>query len=428
MKRNDAAASVPGHVGAKAWFVVAMAACTQAINQIDKAVVGLAAEPIMRELSLSPAEYGLVAGSLFALFAVGGIAIGFLAAPRFTPRAILIVLLLLWSLAQLPIVFAASLSVLIACRVILGAAEGGGTATCVNVCHEWFPDDRRELPSALIIVGGTVGTLLAAPSLTYVIAVYGWRYAFLACSLAGIVILCGWMLFRRDGPYAVAAVQASAGAPEAMPLRRLFRERTIVGITLVGFCAFWVVGFNVAWLAPYVRDQLGFSPMQSGWILSLIYFGQSVVVLAVAGLSQWLLTLSFSSRAARGHVMAGCLLGSAACFVAMAVAADASMRLVLVTLATGLVGGVFPLSSAMISEVAPPANRYGLMTIILALITLSALVSPPITGAMIDFGRVHGWRPALLLIAGVAAAGAVLALWLLHPAQTIRALADAARA
>ena len=32
--------------GLQAWFVVALAACTQAVSQVEQAVVGLAAEPI----------------------------------------------------------------------------------------------------------------------------------------------------------------------------------------------------------------------------------------------------------------------------------------------------------------------------------------------------------------------------------------------
>jgi len=44
-----------------------------AINFADKAVLGLAAVPIIKELHLSPAQYGLVSGSLFWLFALSSV-------------------------------------------------------------------------------------------------------------------------------------------------------------------------------------------------------------------------------------------------------------------------------------------------------------------------------------------------------------------
>lgn len=406
-----------------AWYVVLLAALTQAINQIDKAVLSFAAEPIMAELDLTPAEYGVVAGALYMLFAVGGLVIAFFAAPRFTPRNILIALLAVWSLTQLPIVFAASLAVLVVCRVILGAAEGGGIATCMNVTHEWFSDRRRELPSALIQVGGTVGTLLAAPALTYVIAFHGWRSAFLACGMFGALIMFGWLLVRGSGPHAATVQSEPISRKSLGRLLRIMADPTILGLILVGFCSYWSVGFMVAWLAPYVRIQAGFTLEESGWILSLVYLGQSLILLGIAFVSRRLLAAGHSSRIARAFVMAAIMAGGAACYVALGFVSDPMARLVLMTLAVTLPGGVFPLIASTISEVAPPEERYRLMTIVMALVTLSALVSPGIAGAMIDLDSPNGWQGALSLIAAVVAVGAVVAVTMLHPARTLERFA-----
>lgn len=117
--------------------------------------------------------------------------------------------------------------------------------------------------------------------------------------------------------------------------------------------------------------------------------------------------------------MVACLLGSAACFIAMALVTNGAARLVLVTLATSLAGSIFALSSAMITEVVPGAERYRLMTITFALVTLSALVSPGLAGASIELGATHGWRFALLQIAAVGVIGGLIGLRTLHPAATI---------
>jgi MFS family permease len=319
----------------------------------------------------------------------------------------------------LPIVLATSLSVLVGCRMLLGAAGGAGTATSMNVCHEWFPDNRRALPGALMIMGGTIGSMLGAPALTYIIFEWGWRYAFLVCSVLGLLVMGGWLLVSRNGPWSAHHSPGQAERGSAAVLRRLLRDQTIIGNVVVGLCAYWIVGFMVAWLAPYVRDQGGLSPMSSGWVLSLIFLGQSVIVVAVAALSQRLLAAGHSSRFARSYALVGCLLGSAACFVGMAFIADATTRMFLVMLATALAAAVFPLSAAMITEVAPGTERYRLMTIIFAILTLSGLVSPGATGVLVELGATHGWRPALLLTAAVGLFGGLLGLRLLHPATTI---------
>src|SRR5262245_17299732 len=47
----------------KAWTVVTLLFFYSVINFFDKLVLGLAAVPIMKELGLTPAQYGLVASS-----------------------------------------------------------------------------------------------------------------------------------------------------------------------------------------------------------------------------------------------------------------------------------------------------------------------------------------------------------------------------
>ena len=409
--------SSPGRDTLQPWLVVLLAAATQGINQIDKAVIGLAAEPIMRDLSLSTEEYGFAAGAIYALFAVGGISIGLLAA-RFRPRSILIALLLLWSLSQFPIVLAASFPVLVACRVVLGVAEGGGTATCLNICHEWFPETRRAIPGAVVMIGGTVGIMLTAPALTYVISAYGWRAAFLACGLLGLAFTLIWLTVRRDGGFSAPPMVQEVQVVSVSLLGRLLVDRTILGIILVGLSAYWIVGFMIAWLAPYVRDQAGYSMISSGWVLSGVYLAQSLVVVAVAATSQRLLAVGHSSRVALAHVIATAMLGSAACFLGLAFVTTPTIRLVLITMGTALPGSVFSLCAAMISEVVPPRERNRVITIVLALMTVSALVSPGIAGRMIVLGQENGWFSALLLIAVVGACGAVVAALMLMPALT----------
>ena len=48
------------------------------INFADKAVIGLAAQPIMKDLGLTPSQFGLVGSSFFFLYAVSGVVTGFI--------------------------------------------------------------------------------------------------------------------------------------------------------------------------------------------------------------------------------------------------------------------------------------------------------------------------------------------------------------
>ena len=47
------------------------------INFADKAVLGLAAQPLMAELKLSPEQFGLIGSAFFLLFPVSAVLVGF---------------------------------------------------------------------------------------------------------------------------------------------------------------------------------------------------------------------------------------------------------------------------------------------------------------------------------------------------------------
>src|SRR5689334_18399719 len=87
----------------RAWVVVALLFIFMVINFADKAVIGIAAVPIMRELNLGPRQFGLVGSSFFLLFALSSIAAGFLP-NRVQTRWLLLAMGVIWALTQFPMI------------------------------------------------------------------------------------------------------------------------------------------------------------------------------------------------------------------------------------------------------------------------------------------------------------------------------------
>src|SRR6476619_4931048 len=104
----------------RAWIVVAPLFTFMLINFADKAVIGIAAVPIMQELQLSPRQFGLIGSSFYLLFAVSAIVTGFIV-NRVQTRWALLTMGLVWALTQFPMLGAVGLATLVACRVALGA-------------------------------------------------------------------------------------------------------------------------------------------------------------------------------------------------------------------------------------------------------------------------------------------------------------------
>lgn len=106
---------------------------------------------------------------------------------------------------------------LVTSRVLLGAAEGPAFPVAQQTTQSWFPNHRRNLPGALIVLGITLGVLVAAPELTWVIHHHGWRSAVTVVALAGAAWALLWIPLGGEGPYAATPDNdflASAGSGE----------------------------------------------------------------------------------------------------------------------------------------------------------------------------------------------------------------------
>ena len=259
----------------------------QTLNFFDKLVFGLSAVPMMKELSLSPKEFGLIGSSFFLLFSLSGMAVGLFVIGRFPTKWILLILAAVWSATQIPIFFTSSVAVLIGCRIILGAGEGPGLPTAFHACYNWFAAEKRSVPSAVVLQGISVGLLVGGPFLTYIIVNYGWRTGFLVCGLLGLAWMLAWALIGGEGPYAAANVSHDASqAAATVPARMLWCDPTVIGVIIMSTMSYWIVGMSATWLPPYLQLGLGYKPTDVGWIIFGIYLFQSPLLLGGSWITQ----------------------------------------------------------------------------------------------------------------------------------------------
>src|SRR6516164_8893824 len=136
----------------EAWLLVGLLFLFMLINFADKAVIGIAAVPIMRDLQLSPRQFGLIGSSFFLLFSVSAIVTGFIV-NRVQTRWALLAMGLVWALTQFPMLGTVGFATLVACRVALGAGEGPAYPVALHSAYKWFPNELRTLPTAIVAQG-----------------------------------------------------------------------------------------------------------------------------------------------------------------------------------------------------------------------------------------------------------------------------------
>lgn len=426
----------PGSDRRRAWLIAALIVTFMLVNYADKAVLGLAAVPIMDELGIGNSTYGLISSSFALLFSLSGLIVGFVSA-KVSSRVLLFAMAALWAVAQLPVLFVASVPALIAGRMLLGAAEGPAASMSMHALYKWFPEDRRGLPSALQISGAALGMLIAAPVLTWLITGFGWRSAFAALAAASLAWSVVWWRTGHDGPYGEHArgARPPAGTAPAhpvgqrLPYRRLLLNGTVLGSIAGAFGASWAMALSHAWLPVYLRTQLDMPPGAAAMLISVVSAFSLALLLSVPPLLDLLHRRGVSRRWASGFPQ-----GVAVTVAALAMAAfpfaDGGTRLALLTLAFGGHAITFPLHYMTASAVVPPLQRGAVFGIVAATGTLPALIAPYLTGRLLDSASSQsaGYTRSFLLSAAVMAVCGLVALVAIRPEHDARRLAAAAPA
>ena len=251
----------------RAWIVVGMMFFFMLINFADKAVIGLAALPIMTELKLTNTEFGKIGSAFFLLFSISAVLVGFLV-NRVKTKWVLAVSALIWALTQLPMIGTVSLSMLVASR-ILGAGEGPAYPVALHAVYKWFENGRRTLPTSFVSIGAAVGTGVAAPALTWIIINYSWHAAFAALALVGFIWVAVWSFVGEEGPLSEPEAVAGGAGLGRIPYARLLTCRSAIGVLIAGFCAYWALTLAIVWLPAYLVKGAGFTPGAASWIVAL---------------------------------------------------------------------------------------------------------------------------------------------------------------
>ncbi|MFG2591393.1 MFS transporter [Streptomyces sp. NPDC048438] len=424
----------PSSTRRRAWIVTALLVVFMMINFADKSVLGLAAEEIRQDLGLSASAFGVASSAFFLLFSISGAAVGLLA-DRIKPKWLILAMAVLWSVSQAPMAVGGGLAVLITSRVLLGAAEGPAFPVAQQATLSWFPNHRRNLPGALIVLGITLGVLVAAPVLTWVIQHHGWRSAVAAVAVAGVVWALLWIPFGGEGPHAAAdaghgrdekavAEAAPGSVQHKMPYRRILATRTWIGATAAYFGTYWVIAFSLVWLPSYLQDALGYTSAGSTRVVMLVWGLGGVVVLGQAGLTGWLLRRGTASRWARGGVGGVLLLIGAVSCLTLPLAPAGAVTAILLVAGFGLAGAMSSVAVTTVTELAPADRRGGALGIMNAVVTTAGLIAPTLIGRLVDTHGTEGYRYAVLITGAVLLLSGAAALTLIDPDRDARRLSS----
>lgn len=405
------------------------------VNYADKAVLGIIAQPLMRELGMTSSQVGLVGSLFFVTFTVGG----FFAGPLnkyLTLRWALLALGLTWSVVMLPLVVSASFAMLVITRMLLGLAEGPSSALMHTAAYSWHPPAKRGLPGAFLTGSASVAKIALAPVLTFITVQWGWRAAIISLSVLGVLWMASWLTGWTEGPYTSKAVKKTetatatqaADTEPSVPWSKILLTRTFISCAFLVAVVYALTTVVLTWLPSYFEVGLGYSALEAGSMFALPSIVGLFLMITSGSVTDRLKGKGYTSRVVRIIVPASGVLLCGGILVFLPSISTPIVAVAVVSIGYGFGAIAFPLLNAAISELCPPQQTAGTMGVFLALMAVGGLVAPYGTGVIVDNAATaaEGYATAFQIIGVLGAIAAVLVLIFANPERDRKLIRSAA--
>ncbi len=169
-------------------YVLSVLFVVQVFNMADRQILAIVMDDIAQTFDVSDTAMGFLSGFAFAVFyTVAGLPIARLA-DRGVRRSILSLGILAWSAMTAASGLAQSFAQLAIARIGVGVGEATATPCTHSLVSDYFPEERRGRALALLAMGASVGAAAGSLGAGVLQDLYGWRAAFLALGVPGLVL------------------------------------------------------------------------------------------------------------------------------------------------------------------------------------------------------------------------------------------------
>jgi MFS family permease len=207
---------------ARSTYVIVMFMLVSMFCIADRYCLSIMLEPIRKELGASDTTMGLLSGASYSLvFVIAGIPLARVADTG-NRRNLLAAALAVWSIFTALSGAVANVVQLFIVRAGLAAAESPVQPAIMSTIGDMFSSGRRGLATAFVMIGGALGILVGSVVAGAVTELYGWRWAFVALGLPGILFAVVFWLTVPE-PARQGAAETVAADPETVTIWRTIR-------------------------------------------------------------------------------------------------------------------------------------------------------------------------------------------------------------
>ncbi len=403
IQSSGASTETSSRATAYGWVVFALAFGLLISDYMARQVLNAVFPLLKAQWALSDAQLGWLSGVVALMVGLLTFPLSLLA-DRWGRVRSLTLMAVLWSIATLLCAAAANYQQMLVGRVLVGVGEAAYGSVGIALVISVFPSRMRATLSAAFMAGGLFGQVLGVAIGGQIAATHGWRSAFMAIGLAGLILAVLFPLVVKERR--IAKLSAPDGAKQELadrpPLKSLFASRSVTLAYIASGLQLFSAGALPAWLPTYLGRYHAMSVAEAGRISALLFLacGAGMILCGMA-----------SDRVAQGRADRKISLAIAYCLGAALALSSAMLcspglaQLVLLAIAMFLVAGTTGPAGAMVANLTPVAiHGTAFATLTLAHNLIGLAPGPIITGWIADQSSLHTAFQMLPLV-GLTAAG-----------------------
>ena len=407
-------------------WLVFMTVLAVYICMIDRIAISIAIIPMAEDNEWSPTVQGAVMSAFFLGYVTLQIPAGYLS-DRFGGKWVLGLGVLFWSLFTLltPASAALGITVLLACRFLMGVAEAVTWPSIYSLYSRWVHPDRRASAVGLMNSGISGGSVIALICTPWLISVWSWQGAFYLYGLLGVIWFVVWAPLARsrpadktdwDTPNAAPATAKAGSATDRndasaqtvyprLTVRGMLRSRAVWAIAIAHICINWSLYLVLSWFPTFVNRELG-ADLQLAGFLALAPTIVSLIMAPLAGrLFDRLVARGRDRLKVRRTMQSLAFAGITAAMMAITLTDSLILSVTVLTLSNALTA--FSIGGFATNHLDIAPNQSGLlMGVTNTLAAVSSSASVFVSGWIQDLSG--GWDAVFLTAAGVSIFGAIL--------------------
>lgn len=387
--------------GPYAYYVLGVLFVMYIFNFLDRQLLAILLQPIKEDLQISDTALGFLTGFAFAVFyTFAGLPLARLA-DRWVRRSLIAISIATWSIMTAASGLARGFTDLALARIGVGIGEAGATPPAHSLLSDYFPPEKRATVLALYACGVPVGSGLGFWLGGWINDTFGWRMAFVAVGLPGILVA---LLIR------LTVREPIRGASEHRPvstrqysLQEVWRffsglpsgRRISLAAACIAFAGYGLA----AWIPAFFIRIHHMTPGQLGLWMSWITALGGVIGSFSGGViaDRW----GRTQPRARAYVsLTGALLSIP--FNVASVMLD-DYRLALLSFLPATIGATlwFGPATSIVQDLVPPSMRATASAVFIFILTIIGLgAGPQVVGILNDWiGTPDAIRYSLLFVA-----------------------------